>query len=270
MVSDASWGNHSPSTVAEYFGRLAATYGDGVYYGNRRRAVLEAIAPEFADARDVLDVGCGNGAYLVKFAAARGNRRVTGADLSIDMLMSARARVGVKCRLLCADASQPPFKPGSFDFIFASHVFQFVTDLDRVVAELTRCTRPGGVIVATGQRAESFRQMLSAIVGPERWPEYRQLIFQRVSHPRFDAGADDRFQRAFAGAGLRVEERAAPFTIQWPDIEEFIRVRWMPVIPEAEREQATAMLAEVGQAANAAASRSFELSEPLILGWRDA
>ncbi len=189
MDSDPTAGNRGPSTVAEYFGRLAATYGDGVYYGNRRLAVLDAIAAEIARARDVLDVGCGNGAYLAKFAAARGNRRLTGADLSIDMLMSARSRVGAKCGLLCADASQPPFKPGSFDLIFASHVFQFVTDLDRVVGELARCLRPGGVIVVTGQRAESFRQMLSAIVGPDRWPEYRQLIFQRASHPRADAGA---------------------------------------------------------------------------------
>jgi len=268
--SDATSGNRTPSTVAEYFGRLAATYGDGVYYGNRRRAVLDAIAAEIARARDVLDVGCGNGAYLAKFAAVPGNRRVTGADLSIDMLMSAHDRVGVKCRLLCADASQPPFKPDSFDLIFASHVFQFVADLDRVVAELARCIRPGGVIVATGQHDEGFRQMLSAIVGPDRWREYRGVIFQLATHPRFDSGLDDRFQRAFAGAGLRVEERAAPFTVHWADIEQLIRIRWMPVIPGAEREQAAAILAEVGQAANAAESRSFKRSEPLILGWRDA
>jgi SAM-dependent methyltransferase len=249
---------------------LAATYGDGEYYGNRRRAVLEAIAAEIANARDVLDVGCGNGAYLGKFAAVPGNRRVAGADLSIDMLLSARNRVGAKCRLLCADVSRPPFKPESFDFIFASHVFQFVVDLDRVVAELARCLRPGGLIVATGQRDQGFRQMLSAIVGPDRWPEYRRLIFQLAPRREADAGPDDRFQRAFAGAALRVEERAAPFTIQWADIEELIRIRWMPLIPAAEREQAAAMLAQVAQAAKAAASSSLRLREPLILGWRDA
>ncbi len=109
--ANATSRHRRPSPVAEYFGRLAATYGDGQYYGNRRRAVLEAIAGEIAQARDVLDVGCGNGAYLAKFAAAPGNRRGTGADLSIDMLLSARRRVGVKCRLLCADVSRLPFKP---------------------------------------------------------------------------------------------------------------------------------------------------------------
>lgn len=261
-----------PSPVAAYFGRLAATYGDGEYYGNRRRAVLDAIAAEIAQARDVLDAGCGNGAYLAKFAAAPGNRRVTGADLSIEMLRSARRRVGVQCRLLCADVSRLPFKPESFDFIFASHVLQFVADvdLDGVVAEFARCLPPGGLLVATGQRDEGFRQMLSAIVGPDRWREYREVIFQHAPRRDAHAGPDDRYQRAFVRSGLRVEERAASFTVEWADIEELINVRWMPLIPEGEREQAAAMLAEVAQAAKADSSRSLTLREPLILGRRDS
>ncbi len=257
-----------PSSIAEYFGRLAATYGDGEYYGNRRRAVLETIAREIADARDVLDVGCGNGAYLAQFAAAPGNRvrAVTGVDLSIDMLLSARNRVGMRCQLLCADVSRLPFKPESFDFIFASHVLQFVADLDGVVAEFARCVRPGGVVVATGRREDSVRQMLSAIVGPDRWREYRDVIFQRASRRQADAGSDDRYERAFARSGLRVEERAAPFTIQWADIQEWIGIRWMPLISEGERQRADAMLAEV---AKAGVPRSLTLHEPLILGRRD-
>ncbi len=261
-------GHRRPSPIAEYFGRLAATYGDGVYYGNRRRAVLETIAVEIANARDALDVGCGNGAYLAKFAAAPGNRvrGVTGVDLSIEMLLSARNRVGAKIRLLCADVSRLPFKAGAFDFIFASHVLQFVADLDGVVAEFARCVRPGGVMVATGRREDSVRQMLSSIVGPDRWREYREVIFQRAGRRQADAGPDDRYQRAFARSGLHVEERAAPFTIQWADIEEWINIRWMPLIPAGERHQADAMLAEF---AKAGASRSLRLHEPLILGRRD-
>jgi len=103
--------SRAPSNIAEYFGRLADTYGDGVYYGNRRRSVLDAIAPEIAKARDVLDVGCGNGAYLTKFGEAAGIRTVTGIDLTFDMLLSARNRVGAKCRLINANVSRLPFKP---------------------------------------------------------------------------------------------------------------------------------------------------------------
>jgi ubiquinone/menaquinone biosynthesis C-methylase UbiE len=256
----------APSNIAEYFGRLADTYGDGVYYGNRRSAVLDALAGEIGNARDVLDVGCGNGAYLTKFVATGGNRRVTGIDLSFDMLSSARNRVGAKCRLLSANVSRLPFKAESFDFIFASHVLQFVADVEGVVAEFVRCLQPGGVLITTGQRDDGVRQTLSAIVGPERWREYREVIFRRAERREADARPKDRYQQAFGQAGLHVEERAAPFTVTWPDIAEWIRIRWMPLIPADERERADTMIAELAQTE---ASRSVTQHEPLILGRRE-
>jgi ubiquinone/menaquinone biosynthesis C-methylase UbiE len=254
------------SNIAEYFSRLADTYGDGAYYGNRRSAVLDAIAPEITKARDVLDVGCGNGAYLTKFVEASGVRIVTGIDLTFDMLLSARGRVGAKCRLLRANVAQLPFKLESFDLIFASHVLQFVADVEGVVAEFTRCLQPGGVLITTGQRDDGVRQALGAIVGPERWREYREVIFRRAARREADARPKDRYQQAFAQAGLRVEERAAPFTVMWADIDEWIRIRWMPLIPEAERERADAMLADL---AKAGVPQSLTQHEPLILGRRD-
>jgi ubiquinone/menaquinone biosynthesis C-methylase UbiE len=264
--ADETSRDRRPSQIAAYFSRLSDTYGDGEYYGNRRGTVLEAIAPEFADAREVLDVGCGNGAYLTKFVTAPGSRRVTGVDLTFDMLLSARNRLGGQGRLIRGNVAQLPFKPESFDFIFASHVIQFVGDVEGVAAEFSRCLQPGGVLIATGQRDDGVRQMLSAIVGEERWREYREVIFRRVARREADARPKNRYQKAFAEAGLHVEERAASFTVTWVDIEEWIRIRWMPLIPEAERDRADAMLADLGKAG---VPQTLTQHEPLIIGRRD-
>jgi len=118
-------------------------------------------------------------------------------------------------------------------------------------------------MIATGQRDDSVRQMLSVIVGPERWRGYSEVIFRRAARRDADARPKDRYQKAFVKAGLRVEERAAPFTVTWADIDEWIRIRWMPLIPEGERERADTMLAEI---AKEAASRSRTQHEPLIVG----
>ncbi|HYK65644.1 MAG TPA: methyltransferase domain-containing protein [Patescibacteria group bacterium] len=251
------------SQIAAYFGRLADTYGDGEYYGRRRRAVVNAIAPEIAQARDVLDVGCSNGAFLTQFARLANIRTLTGADLTLDMLRSARSRVGARCRLVRANVAQLPFRAESFDFILASHVLQFVADVEGTVAEIARCLRRGGLIVATGQRDDSVRQMLSAVVGPERWREYRDVIFNRAPRREADERPKDRYQKAFAAAGLRVEERAAPFTVTWPDIDEWIKLRWLSLVSDEERARAESALAEL---ARAAATVSLDLHEPLILG----
>jgi ubiquinone/menaquinone biosynthesis C-methylase UbiE len=255
----------TPSNIAAYFGRLADTYGDGAYYGNRRQAVIDALAPEIFNARDVLDAGCGNGAYLTKFVEAASIRTITGIDLTFDMLSTARNRTGTKCRLVNANVSRLPFKSESFDVIFASHVLQFVVDIEGVIAEFARCLRPGGVLIATGQRDDSVRQTLSAILGPERWREYREVIFRRAERREADARPRDRYQQAFAHAGLHVEERAAPFTVTWADLAEWIRIRWMPLIPADERERADTMIAELGRAGT---SRSLTQHEPLIIGRR--
>jgi ubiquinone/menaquinone biosynthesis C-methylase UbiE len=252
--------------IASYFGRLADTYGDGEYYGRRRRAVLEAIAPEIAQARDVLDVGCGNGAFLVKFAPLSNIRTLTGADLTFDMLLSARNRAGARCRLVRANVAELPFKAESFDFILASHVLQFVGDVEGVVASIARYLRRGGLFVATGQRDDGVRQILSTVVGAERWQEIRDVIFRRARRREADERPKDRYQKAFVAAGLRVEERRAPFSVTWPDIDEWIKLRWIALVPEAERGRAEAALAEV---AKAAATLTFNQHEPLILGRRD-
>jgi SAM-dependent methyltransferase len=185
------------------------------------------------------------------------------------MLLSARDRVGAKCRLLCGNVSRLPFKPESFDFIFASHVLQFIADadLDGAVAQFARCLRRGGMLVATGRRGESARAIMSAMVGPERWREYQEVIFRRAPRREADARPKDRYQQAFAHAGLRVEERAAPFTVDTASIAEWIRIRWMPLVPTDECERADAMLAEL---ANAGTSESLTLNESLILGKRDS
>ncbi|HYL59911.1 MAG TPA: class I SAM-dependent methyltransferase [Candidatus Acidoferrales bacterium] len=270
MSSGASSENREnrPSRIAEYFGRLASTYGDGAYYGIRRRAVLGSIASELARSRAVLDVGCGNGTYLAEFAEAVGVRRLVGADLTAAMLLEARRRTPAKCSLVCADAWRLPFRARAFDFVFASHVLPFVADLDETVAEIARCLAPGGLLVATRQGGDStIRRAMAGIIGKERWNDFAMLVMRTAPRDNPSTAPDDRYRSAFAKAGLEVEERVAPFQIMWRDVEEWIGIRWMPVIPEDERPRARRMLAEV---ARAAAGARFPLHEPIMLGRKRA
>jgi SAM-dependent methyltransferase len=111
-----------------------------------RRAVLD-LAGTLAG-RDVLDVGCGDGAYAM--AAARSGARVTAVDRSASVVEAARRRArdeGLAVAFEVADARSLPFPAGCFDVVLAVTVLCFVPDPALAVAEMARVLRPGGVLV---------------------------------------------------------------------------------------------------------------------------
>lgn len=117
------------------------------------------------DGSEVLDVGCGSGAFL-RLAADRG-AAVTGLDASERLVEIARARVpGADIRV--GDLEALPFDADSFDVVTGFNSFQFATDMTSALREATRVVRPGGrIVVQVWGRAErcDLTAML-AVVGP--------------------------------------------------------------------------------------------------------
>jgi ubiquinone/menaquinone biosynthesis C-methylase UbiE len=261
-VTRPARGDHVRTT--EYFGRLATTYGDGRYYGLRRRAVIDAIASEVRAAHRLLDLGCGNGNYLAEFAAIGDSHLLVGADLTFDMLLQARARAPKAGGLVRADASALPFASRSFDVVFCSHVLPFVADLAVTLAEISRCLRDGGLLIATLPGDNLVRHEIEALIGAERYAEFARLAFQRRGRDRNPTASIDRYREAFARVDLRFEERGTAFEITWPDIAEWIRIRWFPVMAVEDRPIVDKMLIEIA----ASESRIFTMVEPFVIGRR--
>lgn len=110
----------------------------------------------------VLDVGCGNGAYLGPLRSL--GATVTGCDLSAGMLSSAPGP-----RLVQADAQHLPFVGGVFDVVLAAHMLYHVADQTLAVSEMRRVLGAGGVcvVVTNGQRhIESLRRLVESVVTP--------------------------------------------------------------------------------------------------------
>lgn len=96
----------------------------------------------------LLDVGCGDGIYLVE--AARCGAVASGVDISEAMLIVARKRAadaGVTVDLGFGDVQALPFDDDSFDILFAINVLCFVPDPQKAVAEISRVLAPGGRLV---------------------------------------------------------------------------------------------------------------------------
>jgi SAM-dependent methyltransferase len=133
------------ATPLEYASWRASTLGS-ITERLERAVVLDLAGP--LHGRDVLDVGCGDGAYAL--AAARAGARVTGLDRSAAVLDAARAGAaseGLALDLQVGDATALPFAAARFDVVLAVTVLCFVDEPARAVAEMARVLRPGGVLV---------------------------------------------------------------------------------------------------------------------------
>jgi SAM-dependent methyltransferase len=162
------------STPLDYAPWRATTLG-AVTERLERAAMLDLAGP--LEGRDVLDVGCGDGAYAL--AAARAGAHVTGLDRSAAAVGAARARAegeGLAVDLQVGDASALSFPAERFDVVLAVTVLCFVESPARAVAEMARVLRPGGVLVVgeLGKwSAWAAWRRLRSLFGPTIWREAR-------------------------------------------------------------------------------------------------
>ena len=152
-------------SVRAAYRRWANVY-DAVFGGisafGRRRAV-EAV--NALPGSKVLEVGVGTGLALPHYARTK---RITGIDLSAEMLDRARARVRDEKlmnvdALIEVDAEATGLEDCSFDIAVAMFVASVVPNPRRLLAEMRRVVRPGGHLL--------FVNHFAANRGPRWWVE---------------------------------------------------------------------------------------------------
>ena len=99
-------------------------------------------------AKIVLEVGCGAGIDLVRFA--REGATVTGIDLSknaIDLARKNFEQSQQKADLLVMNGECMQFADNTFDVVYAHGVLQYTADPRKMIGELHRVLKPGGTAI---------------------------------------------------------------------------------------------------------------------------
>lgn len=109
---------------------------------------IESLLPK-RESLEVLDIGCGTGAYSVHWAA-RGCK-VTGVDFDPEFVARAHRREGLTdsrvFRGIVAEASRLPTDIGQFDVVLLNSLLEHVPDWHGTVRGAVRALAPGGVLL---------------------------------------------------------------------------------------------------------------------------
>lgn len=98
------------------------------------------------------------------------------------------------------DCEHAPLKEGIFDVVFCHQALHHATDLERMVSEMARCAKKGGLVIAGGEHIRPF------FIGDEAF---------RKKHPAVVFGANEhayphyRYSDAFKKAGI-IEVKVIP------------------------------------------------------------
>jgi SAM-dependent methyltransferase len=123
--------------------RKPAVFGEN--WSPERYQVLPYFAAEREtlarpDVRRILEIGCGNGWNMSRFA--QNGRVAFGLDAVPERVALATAHGPA----LLADGLRLPVGDGCLDMVYVQHVLHHIGDPTRALAEARRVLRPGGVL----------------------------------------------------------------------------------------------------------------------------
>jgi len=188
------------------------------------------VGPEFLEWLDAprglrwLDIGCGTGALTEAIALRAEPRQLTGVDPSASFVEFARSRLGERARIEVADATHLPLDEDAVDVAVAGLVLNFVTDLVRSLAEISRVVHPGGRAGAYMWDNSGGMQLLDLF-----WQAASELdASARDFYESFRYGGwnRDRLERLFASIGTHAESHEIVVPTVFANFDDY----WTPFL----------------------------------------
>lgn len=155
-----------PMIVRQRFSRAAKDYD---VLSSIQREVARGVFNQLnvSSGARVLDVGAGTGSLLCEASHSAEKVEAVGLDIAEGMVQRAR-REHPELIWVCADAVNLPFQAWSFDMVFSSSSYQWVSNLPLAFSEVKRVLKKDGRFYAAlfgrSTLAEFFESLEAALL----------------------------------------------------------------------------------------------------------
>lgn len=183
-------------------------------------------------AKSVLDIGCGEGEFLLQAATTYPNVHFTGLDISPNMFASAQERTrkeNLKIDFRIGDAQFLPFSDESFDRVAAMHMIYHIPNIEKALSEMKRVLVPNGLLLLTTNSLQSkptlkeLKMQVAKLIGLNEYPD---------TTLRFNIeGGLELLKKYFANVQLIPFESNLRLTVPKPYVDYFDSTRefWNPI-----------------------------------------
>jgi len=168
-----------------------------------------AFARRYAEARRVLDAGCGAGYGSAELAQTA--LQVTGMDIAPEAVEFAQANYPIgNLQFVAASCTAAPFRTNSFELVVAFEVIEHLLDFRAFLNECARVITPQGLFIVSSPNKTYYAESRSK-TGPNPFHVHE-----------FEAGEFvDELSRVFSNVRLLLENRVESFAFHpartfWP------------------------------------------------------
>ena len=111
----------------------------------------------------LVDCGCGDGRITADLAAKVGFSKAVGLEIDGEMAKQA-ASLGIE--VVASDLNVSiPLEDGYADAVVANQIIEHLRDSDRLLSEVSRILKPGGLLVLSTENIASWHNIAAAVMG---------------------------------------------------------------------------------------------------------